>query len=419
MANNRWWSGLSKFQWTILFIAWLGWVFDIMDTALFSFAKVPMMTELLGGPDAYKVSGPVIEGRIQTIFLIGWAIGGLVFGVLADKYGRTKVLIWTILIYCLLTGLTAFCQTWEQVACVRFLTALGIGGEWAAGAALVAEVLPDRSRAAGAALLQTAAAVGPSLAALANLGLAGVAWRWLFLVGVAPAIITVAIRYKISEPERQASSEANAPRNGELSEFISSANLRRNLVVAMVLGIVGVVGAGNVSFWLPNLVKAVSEGLPEAAIRARTSNTTLFLHVGTLAGVLIFPMLCERLGRKWAFLIGFSASIISVLVCTFYAKTYTQLFLLAPLMALTCIGLTSSFGLYFPELFPERLRATGCSLAYNSGRILAAPFTALTGAMIVGSTVPQGVAAAAVIYVVGLIALPFGPETKGKPLPVG
>ncbi|MEQ1823995.1 MAG: MFS transporter, partial [Fimbriimonadaceae bacterium] len=142
--------------WLIVFIAWLGWVFDIMDTALFNFAKVPMLTQMLGGEAAYKANGAQIEGAVQTWFIIGWAIGGLFFGFLADRWGRSKTMSLTIILYCLFTGLTALCQTPEQLTIIRFLTALGIGGEWAAGASLVAEAVSDRQRPLAAAFLQTA-----------------------------------------------------------------------------------------------------------------------------------------------------------------------------------------------------------------------------------------------------------------------
>jgi MFS family permease len=180
----RWWSGLSRYQWLVLGVAWLGWVFDIADTALFNFAKGPMLDELLGpGVDAsFQAS---VDGKLLTVFLVGWALGGLVFGVLADKWGRTKTMALTILIYALFTGLTALCQTWEQVAVVRLITALGIGGEWAAGAALVAEVFPNKARAPAAGILQSAAAFGPVFAALVNFQVEPEHWRWLFLIGIA------------------------------------------------------------------------------------------------------------------------------------------------------------------------------------------------------------------------------------------
>ncbi len=410
-------NSLSRLQWTILLVAWLGWVFDIMDTALFNFAKVPMMTEMLGAV-RYKLEGPRWEGQIQTWFLVGWALGGLIFGILADRWGRTRTLIVTILMYCGLTGLTALCRTPEQVMVARFFTALGIGGEWAAGAALVAESLPDGLRARAASFLQTAAAIGPVLAALANIGLAGSSWRMLFLVGIAPAFLCVLIRTKVPEPERTARKSNPESPLAMLSELFGNKELRRNAIVAMGIGVVGVTGAGVVPFWIPNLVKEASHGMAEIAIRHRTSNATMAIHVGTLLGVFAFPLLAERIGRKRAFGLFFALSPVATALALYGGTDYNRLLLLLPFATFLSIGVSAGFVLYFPELFPSRLRATGAGLGYNVGRIFSAPIPWLTGLVIasLNGSIAAGVLIAGCIYLFGLLVLPFAPETRGKPL---
>lgn len=398
-------------RWIILFVAWLGWVFDIMDTALFNFAKSPMMAELVGkGPDA-----PGIEGLIQTIFLVGWAIGGLVFGVLADKWGRSRVMILTIVMYCAFTGLTGLCQTWEQVAVVRFLTALGIGGEWAAGAALVAESFPDTRRPLAAAFLQTAAAVGPVLAATAALALKDESWRVLFLVGLLPAIITVFIRRVVGEGEAPRVQNISNP----IRQLFAHPDIAKRALVAMVIGTVGIAGAGNAAYWMPNLVKAASEGLEQGVIQVRTSYVTYAQHGGTLLGVFLFPYLARRLGRRPALALGF----VGAPALTWFAlrnePTYEQLLWIAPGISMLSIGLTAIFGLYFPELFPSDVRATGSGFAYNVARIAQSPLPWVTG-LIIGaekSSPAHGVMMAALVYVVGLLVLPLAPETRDRPLP--
>ena len=409
---------LTRIQWTIMGIAWLGWVFDIMDTALFNFAKVPMMTEMLGA-DRYKLEGPRIEGQIQTWFLIGWALGGLVFGIVADRWGRTKTLVITILMYCVLTGLTALCHSPEQVMVTRFLTALGIGGEWAAGAALVAESLPNDLRAIAATLLQSAAAFGPVFAALANFSLIHASWRALFVIGIFPAFICVFIRRQVPEP----AISARRPKTNSLAmlkELFGDPRLRRNLISAMAIGIVGVTGAGVIPFWIPNLIREASQGLPEAVVRARTSDATMVIHIGTLLGVFCFPPLAERIGRKWAFAVFFAMSPITTALALFGGVEYTRLLFLLPLSTFFSIGVSAGFVLYFPELFPPHLRATGAGLSYNVGRIFSAPVPWLTGMVIAAfsGSVSAGVLVAASIYLVGLVVLPFAPETRGLPLPV-
>lgn len=417
VAEQPWHRSITRYQWLVLAVCWLGWLFDIMDTALFNFSKAPMLTEMLGGADAYKLNGPATEGLIQMVFLVGWALGGLIFGILADRWGRTRTMVLTILMYCAFTGLTALCHSWEQVAVVRFLTALGIGGEWAAGAALVAEVFPDKARAPAAGFLQSAAAFGPALAATINLGLSAENWRWLFVVGIAPALITVLIRWKIKEPDRWKETATEA--RGSLKELFGTSNWRRNVLIASVLGIVGIAGSGNTSFWLPNLVKAVNKGVDAVIVQQRVSYATYTMQIGTLLGVLIFPWLCQKLGRKPAFALFFALSPLAIWLATIGANDYTAVLLFAPLMSFFTIGLSAGFVLYFPELFPTRLRATGSGFAYNVARIGAAPAPWLTGILIGGlaGSVGLGVAAAGLIYLVGLAALPFAPETRGRALP--
>ena len=158
----------TRYQWLVLFVAWLGWVFDSMDAMIYALVLHPALHDLLPaslGRPATDADIGWYGGIIFSVFLLGWALGGVVFGVVADRIGRTKTLIITILIYAIFTGMAALSETWWQLALYRFLTALGIGGEWAAGAALVAEVWPEEKRAKAAGILQSAWAVGFFLAA--------------------------------------------------------------------------------------------------------------------------------------------------------------------------------------------------------------------------------------------------------------
>lgn len=410
--HPAWHKGVTRYQWTVLLVAWLGWVFDVMDAALFNFAKVPMLTQMLGEA-GYKARGTGLEGNIQAAFFLGWALGGFIFGVLADKWGRARTLVFTILLYSLCTGLTALCQEPWQVGVMRFVTALGIGGEWAAGAALVAEAFSDRDRAPAAGILQSAAAFGPALAAIANLALAGQSWRWLFLVGVAPALIVVAIRLLLVEPERR---EGPAPT--PVRDLFADARWRRNAIIAMVVGAVGVAGAGTVTYWQPNLVKAVSQGVAAAELARRTSYVNLLSHVGTLLGVLLVPALCQRLGRRTVIGAFFIASPLVVALAISGAADYSRLLLVSPLMNFFAIGVSAAFVLYFPELFPRRVRATGMGLAYNVGRVLNIPMPMLTAflAATFGQSVQMGVLLSGGVYVFGLVGLAFAPETRGKAL---
>jgi MFS family permease len=405
-------KNLAGFRYWILLLAWFGWVFDIADSAIFNFAKGPMLIQMMGAPE-YRVSGAMVEARLQSGFLLGWSIGGLVFGILADRWGRTRVLLLTVLLYCLFTGLTALCHTPEQVFFTRFLTALGVGGEWAAGAALVAEAFTDRERPFAAGVLQTAAAIGPALAALASLALDHRPWQWLFLIGVAPALFCVFARFGVHDPLPVAKTD-KIP----LAEILSDRRYLKRVVASMVVGAVGIAGAGTATFWLPNLVREASLGMSPAEVVSRTAKVAMVSHVGTLLGVFACPWLCKRIGRKKTIATFFLMSPLCVLFAVGGGVSYMRLLLLAPLVNLFAIGVSAAFVLYFPELFPTRFRATGAGLAYNVGRFLSIPLPLLTSAAIArfGHSAGAGVLLSGGVYVFGLFALPFLPETMGKTL---
>lgn len=410
-----WYRTLNGSQWTILFVAWLGWVFDVFDAAIFNFTKTPMLKEMIGEV-AYGERGAQIEGWIQGIFLAGWALGGLLFGMLADRWGRTRTLTLTILVYSVFTGLTVFCREPWQVGVARFITALGIGGEWAAGAALVAEVMPDRARSAAAALLQSAAAIGPALAALVQLPLKSYGWQAMYLVGLAPALVCVVIRFFIKEPE--SSGQLDQAARSPLRELWGDPVWRRNALVAMVIGAVVVTGAGTATFWAPNLLDAANAGLSKEVITERKSFGILISHIGTLLGVFLVPWLCDRIGRKRTIAAFFALTPIAVVAVAKLGTDYNTLLGLLPIINFFAIGISAALALYFPELFPTRIRATGAGLAYNVGRVFAIAMPILIGIVIGQSkSIGAGFLLSAGVYAFGLIAIAMAPETKGQSLP--
>jgi MFS family permease len=413
--RQAWYQGLTRYQWTILFVAWLGWVFDVFDAAIFNITKTSMITDMIGKA-AYDTRGVQIEAWIQGFFLAGWALGGLLFGMLADKWGRTRTLTLTILVYSLFTGLTVFCQEPWHVGVVRFITALGIGGEWAAGAALVAEVMPNRTRAGAAALLQSAAALGPALAAIVQLPLKVYSWHAMYLVGLAPALVCVGIRLFIKEPETGPVEMTRA--KSPLQELWADAQWRRNAIVAMVIGAVVVTGAGTATFWAPNLLDAANAGLSKQTITERKSYGILISHIGTLLGVLLVPWLCEKIGRKKTIAIFFALTPIAVIAVAKLGTDYVTLLWLLPIINFFAIGVSAALALYFPELFPTRVRATGAGLAYNVGRVFAIAVPVVIGIVIGKSkSIGAGFLLSAGVYAFGLVAIALAPETKGKSLP--
>jgi MFS family permease len=392
----------------ILIIAWLGWVFDVMDAALFNFARGPMLKELL----TVGQSSALYEAWFQAVFLAGSAIGGLFFGLMADRWGRGRTMIVTILIYSLTTGLMAFAPNVQVALVIRFVTGLGIGGEWAAGASLVAEVMPTKRRALGAVVLQSAAAVGPCLAALINLNVPSAHWRWLFFAGVAPALLCVAIRFLVQEPSA-------AERRPAVPVGVVLANPKwgRALRTALLFGVFGVVGAQILPYWLPNIVNSIASSFGDEAKKNFLSINTFTLHIGTLLGVIAFPWLADRFGRRPIFGLFFLLAPIGVWAVMLFGRTPSNLLLLLPLSTFFGIGLTSGFVLYFPELFPPEFRATGSGLAYNAGRILGILVPLLVPILVSMWGPLTAVGTLSLIFWFGLIGLFWAPETKGQPLP--
>jgi MFS family permease len=418
-SKNAWYDGVTRYQWLVLFVAWLGWVFDAMDATIYAIVLHPALHELLQSP-AGPASAEQIGwygGIIFSIFLIGWAIGGITFGVLADRFGRTKTLIATILIYAVFTGLAALSQDWWHLAVYRFLTALGIGGEWAAGAAIVAETWPEGKRAKAAGMLQSAWAVGFFLAAAFNLLLRGSSWRMLFLIGVAPAVVALLVRLWVKEPDRwtQAHEQEPAPLSA-----IFSGDLKRATLVGSGLAFVAVFGLWGSTNWAPTLVRELPDlkGSDPPALAAAVSYAIMALNAGAIFGYLGFGPMADRFGRRPVFAFMCAGSLIMLPTTYLLPSSYTGVLLLLPILGFFNNGIFSGFPIYLPELYPTRLRATGAGFCFNAGRIFASASPFLTGWLVntLGSF-SQAASTVALIYLLGLAVLLFAPETKGKPLP--
>ena len=398
-----------------------------MDSTIYAMVLQPALQELLARHLTTPVSQAAISwygGIIFSIFLIGWALGGMIFGVLADRFGRTRVLVWTILLYAVFTGLAALAQSWWQLAALRFITALGIGGEWAAGAALVAEVWPEARRAKAAGLLQSAWAAGFFLAALVALVLRRSGWRPIFVVGIGPALIAMLVRIWIREPERwlkARASEAHSAAGSRpgIAELFTNRHLRSTLVGAG-LAFVAVFGLWGATNWTPTLVRSLPDLRQEtpSEINTAVSYATMLLNVGALVGYLSFGPLAERVGRRPVFGLMCLGSL-TMLPVTFLApRSFAQVLVLLPLLGFFNNGIFSGFAIYLPELFPTVIRATGAGFCFNAGRILAATGPFLTGYLVsVLGSFGRAASAISLIYLVGLFILIFAPETHGRSLP--
>lgn len=426
VPSRSWRDGVTSYQWLVLLVAWMGWVFDSMDATIYVIVLHPALEELLsrgGGPVPQSIIG-WYGGIILSIFLIGWAIGGVLFGVMADRFGRTKTLIATILIYALFTGLASLAQDWWHLAFYRFMTAIGIGGEWAAGAAMVAEVWPEEKRAKAGGILQSAWAAGFFLAAAANLLLRNHNWRMLFLVGILPALVALAIRLWVKEPERwvQAHRREEVAGTGarlKIAELFHD-RLRRHTLVGSTLAFVAVFGLWGGGNWTPTLIAALPDmqGLEPAALSTYVSYAIMVFNAGALVGYLSFGPMAERYGRRPVFALMCAGSLVMLPITYLTPHVYAHVLFLLPLLGFFNNGLFSGFPIYLPELYPTRLRATGAGFCFNAGRVLASAGPLLTGLLVTAlGTFGRAASAIALIYLVGLLVLRYAPETKGQPLP--
>lgn len=431
---------ITRQQWLVLLAAWIGWVFDSMDSTIYAMVMPSSLQDLLGHA-ASKADIASRGGIILAIFLVGWAIGGTLFGTLADYFGRSRTLAISILVYAVFTGVAALSQSWEQLALFRFLTALGIGGEWSAGSALVAESFPDKYRTKVLSIMQSAWGVGFFLAALVNLIIVPLAsahqftpWRAVLMIGIFPALFAAFVREKVREPEKWLiikRERENLKLSGKTSAVSKNLTvltlkqifwpeLRRDTIVGTLLAFSATFGLWAVTNWTPTFVEELLRvhQTSEDIISNYKSYAIMALNTGAILGYVMFGPLADRIGRKKAFLFFFLGSLLLAPYIFYNVTNYSTLLLLLPVLGFFNNGIFSGFPIYLAELYPTRLRATGQGFCFNFGRILAATGPLLTGYLVNSfGSYAKAVAAVSLIYVVGIITLIWAKETNGKPLP--
>jgi MFS family permease len=414
-------------------------MFDTMAQQLFNLARKPAVQDLLGsGSSDALVSEQA--GYSTMIFMVGWAIGGIVFGIFGDRWGRVKTMTATILFYSVFTGLSFFATNLLQFNILRFLCSLGVGGQFSVGVALVAEVIPEKARPQALGMLQALSTVGNMLAGVAGIligraeqsGTLVAGWRYLFLAGALPAPMALVIFTKLKEPEQWLKARAENRQMGSVRDLFGDPQLRRNTAVGLVLAFAGVVGLWGIGFFSFDLFRPVldsafrAQGLSGADLAGRITTwigvTSLLQNFGAFWGVHWFTYLTGRTNRRRAFAISFVAAM-SITAFTFWQlRSIGQIFWLIPLMGFAQLALFGGYAIYLPELFPTRVRSTGVSFCYNAGRLVAAAGPLSLG--LLTSRVYQGPNAMryagmtlCLVFLLGLAALPFAPETKDKPLP--
>ena len=460
----RWYEGITPYQWWVMIIAAMAWGLDTMAQRLFILVRTPALKNLMGhlaettSPEKFDKIIKQFGTYSTASMMVGWAIGGFYFGIVGDRWGRTKTLSVSILAYSIFTGLSGFSMSWWDFCIYRFLMGCGIGGAFATGATLIAETVPSHSRAWALGLFQALSAVGNIFASLVSkiilpsgvfLSLPG--WRILFFMGAVPAILVFFIMKTIREPDAWLAARASAnaedklaKQMGDIRGMFTNPRWRRNTVVGMVLAASGVVGLWGVGFWTPELIRHAMkteleqrQGMPEDPIEKAAVLATLktkadgviatgtaLQDVGAFFGMFAFTFVATRFGRRISFGISF---IVALLVVSFAFLTLSKewhVYVLLPMIGFVTLSVFGGYSIYFPEIFPTRFRATGTAFCYNAARIVTAVVIVMGGAIQDGlknlgvtEVFRWGAVILCSFYLIGLVALIWAPETKDQPLP--
>ena len=460
-SSQKWYEGITRYQWLVLTIASLGWMFDVFEGQIFVSSMREAMPALLGvDPDAPVVSR--WNDWAFGSFLLGGALGGVVFGVLSDRIGRSKTMIITILFYSLFTCVTAFAQEPWHMVVLRFFVAMGVGGEWAVASAMVAEVMPARSRPVMSSIFHASSVGGTLMAAAAGAYIVGnpdlgeSAWRWGFAIGAAPAALTLWVRWKLREPEQWVKARERAlsddeQKTGRVIELFQGTNLR-NTIIGVSLASIGLV-----TFWGGHIygknallreaqkealvLESVSLSAPkdggEAELKAykesrqaalgkhkerikRAEMLSMVLNtIGGGLGLVLFGWISTRLGRKGAFILYHAVAFVMMLLLfeVLIANDVGTMWLAItlPVFGFFTLGMHAGYAVYFPELYPTRLRGTGAGFCFNMGRLATAAAFFGFGAF----PVPAETKAVylAPLYLVGVVIVFFARETRNEELP--
>ena len=447
----KWNQGISSYQWLVLVVASLGWVFDIFEGQVFVASMRDAMPQLLGVASADDPLVATWNNYALASFLLGGAFGGILFGMLSDKIGRSKTMIYTILFYSVFTCITAFANAPWQMVLLRFLVAMGVGGEWAVASAMVAEVMPKRSRPVMSSIFHASSVFGTLMAVAVGYFIISQkpwgddTWRLGFLIGIVPALLVVVIRWKMKEPEqwRQAKEREKQDATqvtGSIPDLFNSQNIR-NTIVGVSLATIGLV-----TFWgshiygknallrhAQNEALAVEQVAPDAD--KATKKTAFDAHssrikqaemismclntVGGGLGLVLFGWISNMLGRKGAFVFyhagGFVMALLMFLVLIPQNAPAAVLWIALPIFGFLTLGMHAGYAVYFPELFPTRLRGTGTGFCFNSGRFGTAAAIMLAATM--GWKSEQTALYFAPLYALGIVVTLMAKETRGEELP--
>ncbi len=431
-SARRVFEGVTPYHWLVVIIASAGWLFDCMDQRLFILGRESALKELLQSDPARLAAIKTHIGYATTSMILGWATGGIIFGMMSDKLGRVKTMVATLIVYSGFTGLSGLAQNWVDFTAYRFLAGVGIGGMFGAATTLVAESVPADFRAMALGSLQALSALGNIIGSLLSLQIPPGAtsflgdyagWRVLFFVGIVPSLLVVPIVFVLREPESWLKAKAAAAAGvghknvGSPAELFRHPRWRHNTLVGLFLGVSGMIGLWGIGFFSPELISTALKGEPQAIVDRVRGLGTAFQDVGSFLGMITFTMVAAFVSRRLAFL---GALLLSMVVTMFVFQSLhsaSDAYWMLPMMGFAQLSVFAGYSIYFPELFPTRLRGTGVGFCYNTVRYLAAPAPILFGYLATLMTFRTAAVLMSTIYLVGVVALIWAPETQGKPLP--
>ncbi len=439
MGNQElpWYRTLSKKHWLILLATNLGWMFDGFENFALILTAGSAFRQLLD-PSLYG-SIPFYIGSIIAINLFGWAVGGVLGGVMADYIGRKKMMIISILAYSILTGLSSFAWDFWSFAILRFLVGVAVGSEWATGSSMMAELWPDNARGKGAGLMQCGLGIGFFIASVTWLYVSPMgpdAWRYMYLIGVLPALLTLWIRRAIPESElweevnKNRVSAINLQKSGTslnddqtklakftLVDLFTDKSLRKQTIILFLMSLTTTVGFWGIATWVPPFIASIAAASGKIAPQW-ASYAGMAYTAGSVTGYVSFGFLADKFGRKPITITFFVISLIVTPIFFFLTKDLTWLLALAFVTGAFTNGQYTWMASWLPELYPTRVRATALAFVFNAPRFIACLGPLLGGTMIVAFG-GFGMAAMvlASIYILGIIVTPMLKETNGQPLP--
>ncbi|MEQ1853561.1 MAG: MFS transporter [Chthoniobacteraceae bacterium] len=418
-----WYREVTRYQWLVLVIASAGWVFDTFEGQIFNIVRVDLLKDIL----RTGANDPLVRfwgDRMNAMFLLGGTVGGVLFGSLADRLGRRPVMIATILMYSVFSGMNYFATELWHIGALRFLMAMGAGGEWAVAAALVAEIFPQRARAHASGIFHGSSVLGTWLATAAGLAV-GTNWRLAFLFGTVPALLTLWVRASVKESDRweNEATTKSATGSGSFRALFGDPRWRNRALLGLLFAMTGLATFWGVTVASQDIVREfllrIGMDAQDAAAKAKFA-FGFVVTAGGGVGAATFGAMSARLGRKPTFAMMLTGALLIVPAVCYLPRTHGQMLALLPLYGFFTFGFHGGYAVYFPELFPTRLRSTGSGICFNGGRLLAAPvlfWIVPWLKAIPGLDLRVAVMLVSLFYLAGLTILFLLPETKGRALP--